>query len=215
MFGFATAIQVLFSGSCGACAAPLRVGDRAPLCSACAIALVPCGQWQDNATWPAVGAFAYGGAMAELISRVKIGGHLADLSVLAAAMRPLAAELAGDRDVHLIAVAPHLKRLQQRGLHLPDLLTQQLHGRSHKQTFALRRSDMGDMRRESRSILPEFAATIRGKGRSAVVIDDVITTGATLKTACIALQNADWQVLGAVCLADARPAAIQFALGTG
>ncbi len=215
MLGFATAIRTLFSGSCRACAAPLPVGDRAPMCPTCAIALVGCGQWQDNATWPAVGAFAYGGAMAELIGRMKIGGHLLDLTPLAAKMQPLLAELVGNKDVHLIAVPPQLQRLRRRGLHVPDLLTQQLVARSRRQTFALQRLDQAEMRRESRSILPEFAARIPGRGRLAVVIDDVITTGATLKVACTALQKADWRVLGAVCLADARPQAMHFALANG
>jgi predicted amidophosphoribosyltransferase len=139
-------------------------------------------------------------------------GRLVDLHPLLDLLRPRLEALATDPEVALIAVPPHLGRLTQRGLHLPDLLAGGLTATGRRVVRALARQDDLAPRRDDRQAAPQFTLRIAGLGRPALLVDDVVTTGATLQAAASVLLDGGWNVRGALCLADARPGAIRSAL---
>lgn len=215
-------VRALFAATCLACGARLPLGDDGGWCCVCLAGVIGVGRVlsgqgtqpdrSGQMTLPIAGLLAYGGPVAAAVLRIKRGRRLPDLWPLAADLAALAARLRGDEDAPtLVAVAPHLGRLRDRGLHLPDLLTEAIAGKTAwPRRFALRREDDGEVRRTDRAALPRFTAA-PGRGRPALVVDDVVTTGQTVQAAAIALQSAGWRVLGAVCLADARPQALEAA----
>ena len=149
--------------------------------------------------------WAYTGPLQAWVARLK-SGQLADPHPLLPPMQRLVARLAAGQPVGLVAVAPERSRLIQRGLHLPDLLAGALKRRGVQRVFALERLDASAPRRDGVRTPPEFRVRVRLPDVPLVLVDDVVTTGQTLATAQRALETAGGRVLGAVCLADARPA---------
>lgn len=209
-------MQWWFAATCLACGGRLRLGSATAWCEACAPGvtdLPPTGTIQVRGrSLPVGAALVYGGPVAAAIARMK-DGRLVDLQPLLAAMVPRLTAIAGPDDITLVAVPPNLGRLSQRGMHLPDLLAGGLTARGRKAVRALGRLDDQAPRRDDRAAVPEFSLRIAGLGRQAVLVDDVVTTGATLRAAAEVLSEGGWLVRGAMCLADARPAAIQAAIG--
>lgn len=200
-----------FGTSCAACGRALVLDARAAFCDACETGLEPCGVWrQGNEGLPIAGGWAYAASMAAAIVRAKNGQHRMDLRVLKPDLLTILRDLPGDGgDISLVPVPPQRARLVQRGLHLPDLLAASLEDPKggRRVVRALHRRDLQAPRRADRSELPVFAASGRPTGAPcAVLLDDVVTSGQTLERAAAALRDAGWQVRGALCLADARPA---------
>ncbi len=112
-----------------------------------------------------------------------------------------------DADVLYVPVAPHRQRWRQRLGHLPDTYAATL-ARLFPGALGLRiltRTDVAAPRKHGLSPPPSFSAVPVNCDRRVVLVDDVITTGATLCAASAAVRQQGWQVAGAVCLADARP----------
>ncbi len=107
----------------------------------------------------------------------------------------------------LVAVPPHRQRLRERGWHLPDMLTAQARGSRIWRPVV--RSDVAGPRRGDRSAMPRFAWCARESAAAGsgpvLLVDDVVTTGATLQALASVLGERGVAVAGAVCLADARP----------
>lgn len=207
---------------CEACGLRLAIGEPGPWCSGCAPgATVPGGALPVEGLGPVVARYVYGGPVIAALARWKTGHapHAGNWPPLVGSV----AQQVLTQQATLVAVAPQLQRLAQRGLHLPDLYSQALARsagnrwfwrKNHLQvSLALSRADHSEVRRLERAGAPEFVAKPpRGDQHLAWLVDDVVTSGVTLLTAATALRKAGWQVQGALVLADARPQALAMAL---
>lgn len=198
---------------CSACRVRLAVGAAGPWCAACAIAAERALVAADVAGLPVWAGWLYGGAVVAAVGAAKAGEPVEWAGLLGPLRTRLDAALR-DRaeDVWLVAVPPQRQRLIERGLHLPDLLAGALSKHGRRVSRALERRDRQAPRRTERGERPDLVAVESGRGRRAIVVDDVVTTGTTLGAACEALQVANWHVLGCAVLADVRPAVVGGAL---
>jgi ComF family protein len=190
---------------CAAC--DVRVPMRRAFCKACASTLVPAPPGEAG-----IAAFAYGGAIAEAITRFKYGRRpdlarpLSDL--LRRAARPLAS------GVDLVVPVPlHPTRLVERGYNQAALLARPLAvelraGFAPRALERLRdtprQASLGRASREA-NVLGAFRARACRTlaGRVVVLVDDVETTGATLSACARALEEAGARVAGTAVLARA------------
>lgn len=190
---------------CGDCWARLPVlGD--PCCQACAAPLPPyaaasmrCGGClADPPPWVAARApFLYDGLARELVLALKHGGreHLA--APMAAAMARRAADWLGD-DALAVAVPLHRTRLARRGFNQALWLARAL-GVPAPPDLLIRKRDTGSTRGLTRAgrlravtgafdVPPARRAAVRG--RNVVLVDDVMTSGATARACVAALRRA-------------------------
>lgn len=105
---------------------------------------------------------------------------------------------------------------KRRGNPLPEMLVRQLgRQRSLKRADLLQRSrpvlGQHHLNRRMRLANQEGAFRCRPPGpgearrQPLLIVDDILTTGATALSACRSLEDAGWQVAGLVCLARTPP----------
>lgn len=194
---------------CAACDYPVRVGVA--FCPPCARTVEPASVPDDVA---AVGAF--GGALADAIHRLKFGDRpdvaraLGDL--LAARGRALAS---GADAIVPVPLGP--VRLSTRGYNQASLLARRLSLAWDiprlptalarvRETAPQAQAARGD---RAPNVEGAFAASSsRLRGRRVVLVDDVMTTGATLRAARAALASAGARVVGVAVVAVALPASL-------
>lgn len=154
----------------------------------------------------------YEGATARVIRAVKENGQTTLLRALAPAVRAAAAEAMRMQDAtgrgvlptHVIAVPTSAASLRARGYRVPELMAR---GVDLPQLRALRTSrraaDQRGLDREQRglNVHKSLRAQYAGRGLNVVVIDDVITTGATFDEAARALRAAGFHVLAGIAAA--------------
>ncbi|MCC6649294.1 MAG: ComF family protein [Polyangiaceae bacterium] len=185
---------------CAACDA--AVPFLRAFCAACAATCLP----PDDGPVRATGA--YGGAMATAISRLKFGGR-PDVAV---PLGDLLDAAAGALDVDAIVPVPlGRERLRERGYNQAALLGARV-GRARglpQETSWLRRAresapqaTLGRAAR-ARNVAGAFAASPACRGARVVLVDDVVTTGATLRAAEEALEEAGARVIGGLAVAVA------------
>jgi len=116
----------------------------------------------------------------------------------------------------LVPMPPDPGRLPSRGFHLPAEMAKQL-GRLSGCPVSLRMLDkpkstpmQAGRARAARleALRGQFQVQACVTRQSILLVDDVLTTGATLSTACHALEKAGAQVIGAVVLAVVEPARV-------
>ncbi len=178
----------------------------------CGVAETPSGAGGElHEPFAVLTAWRYGGPVADAITAAKFRGAPFDVDAwadsLATGLR--LRQRPGDA---LVPIPPDPRRLRTRGRHLPDELAQWLARRAGLAVGRdlLRRVDRSAPRALGRVAPPVFTAgSPRAVRRPPVggrvwLVDDVVTTGTTLRVASASLGESGLHVQGAVCLADAR-----------
>ncbi len=222
----AALLDLLYPPRCAACGEPAPCGD-APFCAACAEAVDPvppgcvrCGMPGPDpicgACFAAPPAFAgvqagglYGGPLADAIHALKYGGRPAVARPLG---RWLAARVILPPGARVVPVPLARRRRVARGYDQAWLLAAHLAraaGRSRLPGALARRREtppqVGRSRAErARNVAGAFAADPRRvAGLDLVLVDDVVTTGATADAAAGALRRAGARSVTVVALARA------------
>lgn len=189
---------------CPACLA--RCAPAVARCTGCA-ARVPegvrhCGQCLREPTGldRCIAAVDYGWPWAELVTQLKFYGDPGLATTLAAILRQAegARELLHGCDALVpIALAP--RRLRERGYNQSLLLARRLAGDNVRPSWLKRTHDTPaqsrlDRRERLRNLQGVFAVPTAARaplqGRHVLLVDDVMTTGATLRAAAHALRQA-------------------------
>jgi len=195
-------LELLFPSLCALCTTPLD-GVKA-VCTPCLEALLPTGlgSWLEEA---AVGegldevwsAFWYDEAMQTLIHLLKYNGHRRVGGRLSEAVfHQLEGEVPWDRFHTLVPVPLHRTRRRERGYNQSAVLARTLGELSDlpvSKRLVLRhrwtQSQTGLSVQERRTnVGGSFRATGPGDGRKVLLVDDILTTGATASACAQALK---------------------------
>jgi len=189
----------LLAACCAGCDAPGRM-----LCASCHAELAPTPRHDTTPAGLAVhAALEYDGIAARCIRRLKSDGetHLA---------RPLAAALAAvlapavSPSTWIVPVPTSRSAFRRRGYRVPDLLVRRSgHAPQRLLSLVSRPADqrgLGILERAA-NVRGSMRARRPGGGAEAILVDDVVTTGATLDEASRALRAAGFRVVAAVTLA--------------
>jgi ComF family protein len=202
-------LELVAPARCAGCGA----GSREPFCESCgAIERAPA---EELDGYPLLTLGRYASPLREAISRFKFGGHPELATAFAALLDAELARLGVEaRDV-FVPVPLHVKRLAERGYNQSALLARALAKRHHAR-FAPRllertreTEQQARLSRESRSENVAHAFRVRGASREVamsgrvILVDDVVTTGATLSACLTALDARGVKVLGVIALARA------------
>jgi len=204
-------LDVLAPRSCAACqaAAPLANG----YCEACGVpqALLDVACHIEGV--PVFAGARYAEPVVSAIHRFKYGSA-PELSRTLASLSARGIDLLGIEPSHVWVPVPlHPLRLAERGYNQSALLARELSRISQGQVDArrlrrLRHTEQQakrDRRARSQNVSGAFAARPRtpGKRGQVVLVDDVVTTGATLAACITALRTAGDEVVGCVAVACA------------
>lgn len=213
---FRDALAVVLPTECSGCGAP----DRA-LCDGCRLALIAVPHVSDRrlgaeriTVWSALD---YAGVAQSVIGAYKDGGRTDAAAALGGPLRlAVSAALShakpghsgGDEPrVRLVTIPSSRRALRVRGFHPVELLLQKsgLHP-----TRVLRRrrqsADQVGLGREARerNLHGSLAPVRRLDGAAFVLVDDIVTTGATLFEARRAIHEGGGEVIGFATLAETR-----------
>jgi ComF family protein len=180
-------IEFLGTGGCSTCGLPLQATD-ADTCAAC-LANPP----RITRTRAAV---AYGDISRSIAIRLKYGRKVALARTMARYMTPLLDT--GREDVLLVPVPLHRRRLWWRGFNQAAMVAKEISRRSKipyslnglkrvKATPPLK--GLGMLQRR-RTVSGAFRAQADFRGRTIILVDDVLTTGSTADACASALKRA-------------------------
>ena len=191
----------LLSAGCAGCDAPGTL-----LCMICrqmldAVVL----HRQTPAGLPVVAALRYEGVPARCIRRLKEEGETLLARPLGVTLRAALAALVPEGPAPLLVPIPTSHAaFRRRGYRVPEVLIRRAGGSASRLlTLARKTADQRglDVADRRRNVAYSMRVRHARNTRKVVLIDDVVTTGATLDEGARALNNAGFSVLGAVTLA--------------
>lgn len=193
---------LLLAASCPGCGLPgtlLCDGCRARLRAAPVEVRTPAGM-------PVRAALVYEGVAARCIRRLKGEGQTLLAHPLGAALAAVlpANAILPESDVVLVPVPTSRASFRRRGYRVPELLVRRAGGTAIRALRAV--GGTADQRglgaqERAENVRGSMVAIRNGGGATAVIIDDVITTGATLDVASEVLREAGFDVIGGAVLA--------------
>ncbi len=205
------AASFVFPDCCLSCSAPVPAGER-HLCPACRAALrpgrfttrAPAGSPIDRVLY----VLPFRGPARDLVRALKYDHRLSVAGELGRLVLPEAARLTECGVEALVPVPLHRTRRRERGFNQSELLASAVgEPLGLPVALALRRvratrtqTDLPRGRR-LRNVEGAFEATRSLAGMSVVVVDDVVTTGATIAAACSAALEAGASAVAAMAVA--------------
>lgn len=198
----AEALALLLPVACAGCDEP----DTA-LCERCILALTPMPVHRTldvpGGTVALWSALSFEGVAARVVRAIKEDGRTGLLAALAPALEVSLAS-AGAAGALLVPLPTSRASYRRRGFRVPDLLIRRAGFRPHRLlAYTRRTSDQRGLDRAGRrrNVEGSLRASPDAAGRRVVVVDDVVTTGATLAEAVRALRAAGAEVVAAVAVA--------------
>jgi len=209
-------LQFVTPPSCKLCGAPFEHDAGLPLCAPCAAPRgfdrALCGQGRLDKVRSAL---TYDALSADLILQLKYGDRHDLAPTLGGLMVPALAAIEPPRNAVLQPVPLHPKRLRSRRFNQAALLAKALSDRSGmpyrldllqrvKETPQQRGLGFAGRRR---NLSGAFKASSDAKREAVILVDDVLTSGATLLSAAKALRKAEVSFVAAVTVARVFEAA--------
>ncbi|UNK69689.1 phosphoribosyltransferase family protein [Microbacterium sp. H1-D42] len=193
------ALAFLLAATCPGCDHPGTL-----LCAECRMLFAPRPQRLTTPQGlPVHAALVYEGVVARSIRRLKEDGATMLARPLGAAMEDILDEVASGAVI--VPVPTSRAAFRRRGYRVPELLVRRAAQRSQRMLVAARRTgDQRGLGRDARA--RNVAGSMRARrtlprDARVVIVDDVLTTGATLDEAARALRAAGLQPICAVTLA--------------
>lgn len=194
------ALALMLPVACAGCGAA-----GADLCAACRARIAPRPREIRIPGLVVHAALEFDGVAAAALRALKRGRRTALARPLGAALRvALAAAATGTRDTIAVPVPQRRSSGRERGFHVVELLLSRAGLRGMRLLRHARgvRDQRGlDRDARSRNLRGALRASGAARGVRVVIVDDVVTTGATLVEAARALEEAGAIVLGAAVVA--------------
>lgn len=195
----ADALALVLPIACAGCGAP----DEA-LCVACRAALAPRVRRRDGGLVPVWSGLDFDGAVARAVRALKEDGRTSLARELAPALAAALSLIPGARGAVVVPVPTSRAAYRRRGYRVAELVARRAGVRVVRLLRTVRPTadQRGlDAATRRRNVARSLAATPAAASARVVVLDDVVTTGATLDEAVRALRAGGAEVIGAVAIA--------------
>lgn len=200
-------LDLLAPPECAACDA--AVASSSAFCDACRLPVCQAAR-RELCGVPLVVAGSYAAPLSTAIVRFKYGGRGELSRPLARLLVPALGRLQLSKSAALVPVPLHRRRLAERGYNQAALLAGELGralGRTCLPRLLVRTRDMdhqvGKARAERLHNAREAFSLRAATAREVVLVDDVVTTGATVRACAQALARGGVRLAGVVALAQA------------